>query len=54
MAGSLQMTHRDISPEQRRKNIRVAWLLAAFVAFVFIASIPFWKGLFQLAMGTQG
>lgn len=42
-----------MTPEQRRKNIRTAWLLAAFVLFIFVTSIPFWKGLFNLVAGEQ-
>lgn len=46
------MSTPGISPEQRRKNIRVAWLLAGLVTFMFVTSIPFWKGL--VAMMTSG
>jgi hypothetical protein len=43
-----------MTPEQRRRNIRTAWLLAAFVAFMFLSSIPFWEGLFEmLSRGGQ-
>jgi hypothetical protein len=35
---------------QRAKNIRIAWGLATFVLFVFLTSIPFWKGLYKLAL----
>ena len=28
------------------------WLLAAFALFIALSSVPFWKGLFQMAMGT--
>ena len=39
-----------IDEERRRKNIRLAWMLAAFVLLIIISSVPFWKGLFELAM----
>lgn len=48
------MTRTDISPEQRRKNARTAWLLAGLVLLVFVASIPFWRGLYRIAMGVSG
>ncbi|MFZ0789691.1 MAG: hypothetical protein WAM94_08715 [Chromatiaceae bacterium] len=38
--------------ERRRRNVRTAWLLAAFALFVAVSSVPFWKGLFQMAMGS--
>jgi len=44
----------DNSPERRRKNRRLAWILAGFALFMLLSSIPFWKGLFELAVtGTQ-
>lgn len=46
------MTTIPMTPEQRRKNIRTAWILAALVLFMFLTSIPFWKGLYQLAVGS--
>ncbi len=39
---------------RRRKNIRTAWLLAAFAVFIFVTSVPFWTGLFRLATGSGG
>ena len=39
-----------MTPEQRRKNILTAWLLAAFAVFMMVSSFPFWKGLYQLVM----
>jgi hypothetical protein len=44
------MTAIEMTPEQRRKNIRLAWILAAFVAFMLLTSIPFWKGMFNMMM----
>jgi len=41
-----------MTTEQRRRNIRTAWMLAAFALFMFLSSIPFWKGLYQLAIGN--
>lgn len=37
--------------ELRRKNIRLAWLLAAFALFILFTSLPFWQGLFELYTG---
>ena len=37
--------------ERRRRNLRTAWLLAAFALFIAISSVPFWRGLFLLATG---
>lgn len=48
------MTQTGLTPEQRRKNARTAWLLTGLVLFVFVASIPFWKGLYRIAMGVNG
>jgi hypothetical protein len=45
------MTRSDISPEQRRKNVRLAWILAGFALFMLVSSIPFWEGLFNMVMG---
>jgi hypothetical protein len=41
---NIQMT-TETTPELRRRNVRTAWLLAGFAAFMFLTSIPFWKGL---------
>jgi hypothetical protein len=42
----------EMNPEQRRKNIRTAWLLAALALFMLLSSVPFWKGLYQLAVNS--
>jgi hypothetical protein len=39
-------------PSLRKKNIRAAWILAAFALLMFITSIPFWEGILQ-AIGNQ-
>lgn len=51
---SMESEPHDLSrdAERRRKNVRAAWLLAAFALFMALSSVPFWKGLFQMAMGT--
>lgn len=44
----IQMTNdmtTETRPELRRSNVRTAWLLAAFACFMFLSSVPFWKGL---------
>jgi F0F1-type ATP synthase membrane subunit b/b' len=41
------------TPELRRKNLRLVWLLIAFALFIFFTSFPFWSGLFRL-IGDQG
>jgi hypothetical protein len=35
-------------PQLRRRNLRVAWLLAGFALFIAVTSVPFWKGLANL------
>jgi hypothetical protein len=45
-------TMTPIDEERRRKNIRLAWILAAFVLLIVISSVPFWKGLFEIAMNN--
>jgi len=40
------------SPELRRKNIRLAWMLGALALFFLVTSFPFWSGLFKL-VGNQ-
>ncbi|MCG6861210.1 MAG: hypothetical protein LJE70_08045 [Chromatiaceae bacterium] len=48
------MTSTDISPEQRRKNVRLALILAGVVLFMFATAVPFWRGLFNMFMsGAQ-
>ncbi len=41
-----------IDEERRRKNVRLAWILAAFVLLMVLSSIPFWKGMFEIAMSN--
>ncbi len=41
---------REVNP--RRKNIRLAWILAAFALVVFLTSFPFWMNLFKM-IGDQ-
>ncbi len=40
------------SEERRRRNLRTAWLLAGFALFVAASSVPFWRGLYQLAVSA--
>ena len=48
------MTRTDISPDHRRRNLRLAWILAGFALFMLLSSVPFWKGMFNLIMsGAQ-
>jgi len=42
----------QIDEERRRRNIRLAWILAAFVLLIMISSVPFWKGLLEFAMNN--
>ena len=49
---SIRMTVTEMTPEQRRKNVRVAWLLAGFALFMFATSVPFWRGLFNMVMAN--
>jgi len=46
------MIMTEFTTEQRRKNLRTAWILAGIVAFIFLTSIPFWQGLYRLAMNS--
>jgi hypothetical protein len=46
------MTATEMTPEQRRRNVRTAWFLAGFAAFMFLSSVPFWKGLFNMAIAS--
>ncbi len=43
------MQLESFEAERRRRNLRIAWLLAAFALFIAVSSVPFWKGLFLLA-----
>jgi len=48
------MMSADNFPEQHRKNLRLAWILVGFALFMLLSSIPFWMGLFDLAVtGAQ-
>jgi len=46
------MTIGDISQERRRKNVRLIWILVALVLFMFVTAIPFWRGLYDMAMSS--
>lgn len=46
------MIANEMTPDQRRRNVRVAWMLAAFVALIFLTSIPFWTGLYQMGKAS--
>ena len=42
-----------VNPDIRRRNVvRTTWVLVAFVAVILITSIPFWKGLHQIAINS--
>ena len=40
------------TPELRKKNLRLVWLLIALALFFFFTSFPFWSGLFRI-VGDQ-
>ena len=40
------------TPELRKKNIRLALILAALALFFLVTSFPFWSGLFEI-VGDQ-
>ncbi|MET0029599.1 MAG: hypothetical protein ABW101_18360 [Candidatus Thiodiazotropha sp.] len=40
------------TPELRRKNIRLAWILGGLALFFLVTSFPFWSGLFRI-VGNQ-
>jgi len=43
-----------MTPEQRRKNVLLAWILAGLALFMLLSSVPFWKGLVHmLALSGQ-
>jgi hypothetical protein len=46
------MTTGDISQERRRKNVRLILILAAVALFMFVTSIPFWRGLYDMALSS--
>lgn len=37
-----------VDEDRRRKNIRLAWILAVFVGIIMTSAIPFWQGLFRI------
>jgi hypothetical protein len=47
------MTRTERTPEQRRRIALTIWALVGLAVFMFVTSIPFWKGLFKLAVGTE-
>ena len=40
------------TPELRKKNLRLVWLLIGLALFFFFTSFPFWSGLFRI-VGDQ-
>ena len=40
------------TPEMRRKNVRLAWVLGGLALFFLVTSFPFWMGMFQI-VGNQ-
>lgn len=46
------MTRTETSPAQRRRNVRLAWILAGFALFMLVSSFPFWKGMFNMMMSS--
>jgi len=48
------MGGQGINDALRRKNIRVAWVLAGFVLLILISAVPFWRGLFRLMTAASG
>ena len=46
------MARTEISPDQRRKNVRLAWILAGLALFMLVSSLPFWRGLYQIAVNS--
>ncbi len=46
------MSANEITPDQRRRNVRAAWVIAALAAFLFLTSIPFWTGLYQMGKAS--
>ena len=48
------MAERIVDDALRRKNIRTAWILAAFVLLILLSAVPFWRGLFKLVTAASG
>ena len=46
------MTTLEMTPEQKRKNVRTAGSVAGFALFMMVTSVPFWKGLYQMAVNS--
>ena len=46
------MTTLEMTPRRRRKTALIAWLLAALALFMFLTSVPFWKGLYRIAVNS--
>lgn len=36
--------------EQKKMNLRLAWSLGAIAILIFISSVPFWQGLWKIAL----
>lgn len=47
------MTKTDRTPEQRRRVTWMVWGLVALAVFMFVTSVPFWKGLYLMAVGSE-
>lgn len=39
-----------VDMEQKRKNLRLAWGLGVLVLLILISSVPFWQGLWKIAL----
>jgi hypothetical protein len=48
------MGERVMDDALRRKNVRTAWILAAFVLLILLSAVPFWRGLFRLITAAGG
>jgi hypothetical protein len=44
----------EMTPEQRRRNALAALALAAFALFILATSVPFWRGLYKIALSSGG
>lgn len=46
------MQSQELDAQRRQKNVRTAWILGGFALLIAVSSVPFWKGLFDLAMSS--
>jgi hypothetical protein len=48
------MSEPVVDEALRRRNVRTAWLLAAFAIFMLVSSVPFWRGMVRMLTSASG